>query len=35
MKKKYEELLLEIIELIDEDVLTASVEGNYDKNGWQ
>ena len=35
MKKIYEELKLEIIEVIEIDVLTASLEGNYDKDGWQ
>ncbi len=35
MKKAYEELKFEIIEVIEIDVLTASLEGNYDKEGWQ
>ena len=35
MKKTYEELKFEIVEIIDKDIITASVEGNYDKNGWQ
>lgn len=35
MKKTYEELKFEIIEVIEIDVLTASLEGNYDKEGWQ
>ena len=35
MKKEYKEIEFEIIEIEVSDVITASIEGNYDQGGWQ
>lgn len=35
MKKEYKEIVIEIIEIEVSDVITASIEGNYDQGGWQ
>lgn len=35
MKKEYKEIEFEIIEIEVNDVMTASIEGNYDQNGWE